>query len=135
MEEELVKKIDRIAIVLGFKVERVVNNVAYYHYEGMPNDKGEKLGVSISYCSGTKDPKSLPMVWYKKGYTKELMLSWWGVDTWVTNKEGRCYRAYDPTIKLSFDMQRYVIDFDWHLSPTEQNFRKIMNEILSRYYF
>lgn len=130
------KRVDLIAKELGFGVKRTSDFNAYYYYEdengfNKANSKGETLIVEISECyNDCKSKHSLPVIWYNKGYTKELIPNWWSVETYVTDKEGRCYGAYNPTHKPSEDKKRFVINFDWHLSATEDNFRKLLTEIL-----
>lgn len=131
-------KVDEIAKSLGFMVKRTCENNAFYYLvdeKGFDkrNLKGEKLCVEIGICRNPGGKDSLPYLWYKKGYTKDLMTDWWSVQTYVTNQEGECYCAYDPTIKRSEDGKRFEINFDWHLAATTENFKKIVKEILRRF--
>ena len=132
-------KIDEIAKSLGFMVKRTCEFNAFYYLvdeNGLDkrNAKGETLCVEIGFCyNNSKSPKSLPVIWYKKGYTKEIITEWWNVDTFVTDIKGNCYRDYDPTIKRNWLYSRTEIDFDWHLPATDENFKKILEEILRRF--
>ena len=128
-------KIDEIAKSLGFMVKRTCEFNAFYYFvdeNGFDkyNEKGEKLCIEIGCCVDAGGKNSLPALWYKKGYTKELIREWWSVQTYVTNKKGECYRAYDPTIRKSWDGKRFEVNFDWHLKATPENFRKLLEEIL-----
>jgi hypothetical protein len=131
-------KLDEIAKGLGFMAKRTCEFNAFYYLVDengfdVRNAKGEKLCVEICFCyNDSKSPNSLPVIWHKKGYTKEIITEWWSVQTYVTNEEGTCYRAYDPTIKPTFD-RRFEIDFDWHLSATPENFKKLLEEVLRRF--
>lgn len=133
-------KIDEIAKSLGFMVKRTCEFNAFYYLvdeNGFDkyNEKGEKICIEIGFSHDFGVSKnSLPMIWFKKGYTKEIMTNWWSVQTYVTNKKGECYGAYDPTIKRSEDGKRFVINFDWHLAATEENFKKLLEEILRQFY-
>lgn len=133
---ELKKKtVDDIAKSLGFMVKRTSDCNAFYYLvdeQGfdLRNAKGEKLCVEIGrtdFYGNSKD--SLPALWYKNGYTNEIMQNWWNVQTYVTDKDGECYGAYNPTIKPAPAAKRFVINFDWHLSATEENFRKLIEEV------
>lgn len=132
-------KVDEIAKSFGFMVKRTCEFCAYYYLvdeNGFDkyNEKGEKLCVEINLSVDPGGKYSLPMIWYKKGYTKEILKDWWCVRTYVTNKKGECYGAYDPTIQESEDGKRFVMNFDWHLRATPENFRKLLTEILRQYY-
>lgn len=132
-------KIDEIAKRLGFMVKRTCEFNAFYYLvdkNGFDkyNKKGEKLCVEIGFSYDVaKSPNSLPVIWHKKGFTKELITNWWSVKTYVTNEKGECYGAYDPTIKRSEDGKRFEINFDWHLSATDVNFKKLLEEILRQF--
>lgn len=136
--EELAKRVDEIARQLGFEVERTVENIAFYHYkengEYKTNAKGETLIVDVGYCSNFGKGKfDLPWSWYKSGKTAEFMPEYWGLNTYVTDKDGQCWGGYNPTVKPSEDQKRQVIDFDWHFSATEENFKKLLEEVLRRF--
>ena len=128
--KELAKKVDAIAESLGFSVERTVECNAFYNYRSK-NAKGERLVVEIGYCENHGKGKSdLPWLWFKKGRTKEFMPEWWNVSTYVYDKDNRCYGGYNPTEKFDYNLKRGVINFDWHLSATEDNFKKLLEEVL-----
>lgn len=124
-------KIDEIAKNLGFnEIRRNSECCAFYYYKDK-NAKGETLCVEVSECrSDCKSKNSLPVIWHKKGYTKELIPNYWCFTTYIIQEDGRCYGGYNPTHKLSDDGKRYVINFDWHLASTLENFEKVMNEII-----
>lgn len=135
--------IDKIAKQKGFAIKRTCDSNAYYYLmdetrEGYYkyNAKGERLcveiGIGQNYLPNSK--LSLPYLWYKNGHTKEILQSWWEVQTYVTNADGVCYRAYDPTIQKSSDGKRFEINFDWMLDATKENFEKILDEILKSFY-
>lgn len=132
------KRIDEIANGLGFAIRRTSDNCAYYYLKDKDgndkcNKRGETLCIEVSDCHGTNDKKSLPNIWYKRGYTKEPIYNYWVFDTYATDKNGRCYMAYNPTIKPSDDGKRFVINFDWHFADTDDNFEKVIKEIVSRF--
>ena len=116
---------EHIAKKLGFtKSLRPCKYRAFYDYE-QRNAKGERLTIEVSYCEGV----TLPEKWRKAGDTKELITEWWGVHCYVTDTEGMCFEAYNPTTKLSDDGHRFVVNFDWHLKATSSNFKKLLEEI------
>jgi len=134
----LAKNVDAIAESLGFKVKRQVERTAFYYYvDGNGNDtlnsKGEKLCLSMSFCDDPGGKCSLPALWHKHGFTKERIKDWWSLDTFVTDSEGKCIGAYDPTWKFNYLTGRREINFDWLLPATEENFKKLLDEVLSRF--
>ena len=131
-------KVDEIAKSLGFMVKRTCEFNAYYYlvdengfdkYNGM----GEKICIEIGCCVDPGGKNSLPALWFKRGSTKEIMKDWWSVQTYVYNRKGDCYMAYNPTVKRSRYKTRFEINFDWHLRATPENFRKLLEEILRRF--
>lgn len=131
-------KIDEIAKSLGFMVKRTCEDNAFYYLvdeNGFDkrNGKGEKLCVEIGVCRNPGGKHSLPVLWFNKGYTKEVINDWWNVQTYVTDDKGACYGAYNPTEKKHAEERRFVINFDWHLSATTENFKKLLVEILRQF--
>jgi hypothetical protein len=97
------------------------------------NDKGERLVFSIDGCTNPGGKNSLPYLWYKAGYTSKILETYLVLDTYVHDTEGACFRAYDPTVKVSDDGKRLVINFDWMLEDTEENRQKLINEMLKMF--
>lgn len=135
------KKIDENAKKLGFNtIKRNSETCVYYYLEdenawATKNDKEDKLCVEVCYCADAcKSKNSLPVLWQKNGRTKELLTDYWSFDTFVTDKDDMCWRDYDPQTKLSEDKKRLVIDFDWMMRATDENFEKIMKEVLRRFF-
>lgn len=128
-------KIDEKAKELGFMVKRVCEFRAFYYLvdeNGLDvrNRRGEKLCVEIGFShNDSQSPNSLPVIWHKKGFTKEIITEWWSVQTYVTDCDGECIRKYDPTIQRSWDGKRFEINFDWHLRATDENHAKLLEEI------
>lgn len=125
-------RINDIALELGFAIERTCGNTALYGLRE-ENSKGEHLLIEVwdSHTSGKKG--SLPYIWHQAGYTESIIADYWCFRTYVTNKDGACYEGYNPTHKRSEDGKRFVIDFAWHFANTDDNFRKVMEEILRRF--
>lgn len=134
----LAKNVDEIAKSLGFRVERKVERIAFYYYvnedgKDRLNQKDEKLCISMSFCDDPGGKVSLPVLWQKHGFTKERIKDWWSLQTFVTHLDGRCVGDYDPTWKFNPSTKRREINFDWLLPATEENFKKLLDEVLSRF--
>lgn len=110
-------------------------NGYWLNYNGK-NKKGETITICLSkHITDITNKKSIPVMWKKEGYTKEVLKSFWYVETYV-EKENLCVSKYNPTEKLYIEKQKnkiiqqsYVLDFDWVLEATEENATKILNEI------
>lgn len=127
--QEINKTVKGIAEVLGFtEIRRSCDFWALYSYEGK-NSRGETLMVELCYNNTEKFAK----LWQKSGYTKKYTPEWWGVRCYVTDVDGACFEAYNPTIKLSDDGHRFVINFDWHLEATPNNAEVLLKEVIKRF--
>lgn len=69
---------------------------------------------------------SLPAMWKRKGFIDKEPETWWGVQTYVTDRQGRCSGKYNPTTKDG------KLNFEWLLEATEENQQKIIDEIYRR---
>lgn len=105
--------------------------IGYWEYPEL-NGKGERLVLEVNACYNVESPHSLPVLWFKNGWTDRLILDYWSVRPFVYDKDGNCYSGYDFT-KTSEDGQRRVIDFDWILEVTAENLEKMVKEILRRF--
>lgn len=118
---------------MKFRLERKQGASTYYiHYDGT-NSKGEKLLIELSKCKNSGGDKSIPALWKKHGYTKEVMETWWSVHTYVEDKYGNTWGIYNPqhieyfeTYKGKFNGCRYIIDFDYIWDATEDNAKKLL---------
>lgn len=98
------------------------------------NKKGEKIIFELSKCYyDNKNKNSLPNLWKKGGYTQHLYTSVIWADCEVIDKDGNCKRKYEPTSKLSEDKKRLVINFKWMFEVTEENEKKLFDEIVKRF--
>lgn len=133
---ELAARVDAIAESFGFKlIRRPTEYIGWYELvdekgEKAKNEKGETILISVSYCTGGEIQKT----WHRKGWTAELLENWWGLDTYVYDSDGNCYRAYDPTIRKSDDGKRLVVNFTWTLPATEENFEKLLSAVKKRFF-
>ena len=101
------------------------------------NAKGEEITLNIKKCvPDLKYKKSLMNVWVKAGFLEKPLETYWSTDTSVNKPDGTCYRAYDPQLidykkydsKGNVVESRYVINFDWILEATPENYDKIVAE-------
>lgn len=92
------------------------------------NSDGETLIFELSKCINPGGKKSIPAIWYKNGYTKTLLSSFWSLNTFVTHEKYGCYRAYDPTVK-----DNHQINFDYILEATPENAEIIIKEMIRRF--
>lgn len=137
---ELTPATDEIANKIGLTVEHMTSWGArnFYYYrdengENIKNAKGEHIIIEISHVDDSGCKNSLPSIWFKEGYTKELLQKWWSIHIYVENENGDCYMAYNPQTKLSQDRKRYEVNFKWTLSATAKNFEKLLSETLRRF--
>lgn len=92
------------------------------------NKKGESLIIELTFCEDDANyKKSLPKLWHKKGYINRVLETYWCVDTYVKDSEGRSWGAYNPQTKM--ENGRSVINFDWMMEATEENKEKLINEV------
>ena len=110
-----------------------------YKFEGT-NSLGETLEVDIAKCTDPGGKKSLPALWYKAGYASKRLLTWWSVTTYVTSPDGCCRRDYNPQtiFKEKMHNNRIIgcqpcINFEWLLEATEENKKKLLNEVERRF--
>lgn len=92
------------------------------------NSDGETLIFELTKCINPGGKNSIPALWYKNGYTKTLLSSFWSLNTFVTHEKYGCYRAYDPTVK-----DNHQINFDYMLEATPENAEIIVKEMIRRF--
>ena len=128
-------EVEQIAREMGFTPSRYCPSTLFFlrdkNGEAVRNSKGEALTVSISpsYPMGLND---MPGMWYRKGYIDRVLSSYWSVGVEAHCQEYSAMK-YNPTEKPDPERRRMVIDFDWMLEATAENFRRIMEEILRRF--
>ena len=110
-----------------------------YKFEGT-NSLGESLEIDITLCTDPGGKKSLPALWHKARYTSKRLLTWWSVTTYVTSPDGCCRRDYNPqtVVKEKMHNNRIIgcqpcINFTWLLEATEENKKKLLNEVERRF--
>lgn len=90
------------------------------------NALGEEIIVEFRKNENTHGKHSLPAMWKRKGFIDKEPETWWGVQTYVTDRQGRCSGKYNPTTKDG------KLNFEWLLEATEENQQKIIDEIYRR---
>lgn len=110
------------------KITKMTETRSFYEFINK-NKKGEKIVVEITKCYPEITDGSLPVLWKKHGFTRKLYTSYLSVDVFVTDKDGNCWGKYNPTIKLSDDKKRHVINFNWLLNVSDENIEKILKKI------
>ena len=93
------------------------------------NKRCEELTIELTLCTDLDSKNSLPKLWYKNGYTERVLDTYWSVNTYVKDSEGRSWGKYNPQTKRSEDGKRIIINFDWMMEATEENRNKIINEV------
>ena len=121
---------------------REIKADGYWLTYDKPNEKGEKIVVNVKRieCDLTYK-KSLMNMWVKAKYLPKALPTYWSIDTYVTDTEGKCYRAYNPQeihytqydSKGKVIQNRYVINFAWLLEATEENYEKLIAEVERRF--
>lgn len=92
------------------------------------NIKGEKLVFKLSKTVNSGGVNSVFYLWFKEGFTKKLLSSYWCLDPFVYDKDNVCIRAYNPTITKD-----HKINFDYILEATPENAGKIVTEMIRRF--
>ena len=91
---------------------------------------GEIVEIVISYCYEDETTKnSLPRLWYKNGYTKELLTSYICIHTYVTLDDGMCYGYYNPQEKTTEDGKRRMINFDYMFPISKDNEKMLIQAV------
>ena len=94
------------------------------------NIKDEEIKICISKSENPGGRGNLPEIWYKKGYTGQVLQTWWSVETYVTDKKGNCRGDYNP--QNQWDGKRNVLNFKYVLEATPENAEIIFEEIRKR---
>lgn len=96
------------------------------------NKKGETLTIELLSCEDIADyQKSLPKLWFKNGYIDRVLETYWCVNTYVKDSEGRSYGRYNPQTKI--EDRRSVINFDWMMEATEENKQKLIDAVYEKF--
>lgn len=88
------------------------------------NGKGETLEIQI--CHMKSSDSSIINTWYKAGYIDTRLDTYLFCHTYVLDSEGNGSMKYNPTVKLSEDGKRNIVNFDWILTDTPENKVKII---------
>lgn len=106
-----------------------------YEFNGT-TPRGERVIVEMSECYPSIEigwgKNDLPSLWHKAGYTKEVLPNYICVNTYVHESDGACYGKYNPQDCETWDGKRYVINFDWMLTVSDENRDRLLAEVVRR---
>ena len=100
-----------------YRCEHTVPPVWWFTFADR-NALGEEIVVEFRKNENTHGKHSLPAMWKRKGFIDKEPETWWGVQTYVTDRQGRCSGKYNPTTKDG------KLNFEWLLEATEENRQK-----------
>lgn len=103
----------------------------WFVYLDKTNFKDEKITIEFTAADWGESNK-LWDSWAKNKLIKKSD-SILFMDTYVDAPENRCYRGYDPTIKLNPDRKNFVCNFDWFFSVSEDSIKKLLDETERRF--
>lgn len=114
----------------GYKctIEKMSQTREFYYFNDR-NSKDERIEIEFTKIENDHKEHLINM-WYKNGFIKEKLKSYWHVAVYVYDKEGNCYGKYNPQI-LPHGTK---INFDLILEATEENKKRILHEIIKRTY-
>lgn len=115
--------------MMEYTIEKYTDSLTKI-YVTESNQKKETLIIEISECTNPGGKNSLPYLWYKAGYTDKILETYLCIHTYCTDSEGNCFNRYNPQSKRSDDGKRNVINFGWMFENTEENKRKLINEVI-----
>lgn len=114
------------------EIEKIGETRTFYTFYGL-TPRGETVIVGMTACYPDNSSKnSLPNLWHKRGFTPSVLTSYWAVDVYSTQPDGRCFSRYNPTMKPRQDGPGAVLDFAWMLPATAENRDKLLAEIVRR---
>lgn len=116
-----------------YTIEQVAETRWFYTF-AEPNAMGETLVMELS--KNEDNPKwknSLPKLWKKEGYTDKVLETYWSISTYVRDTEGACFGRYNPQVKVELNPKtgnpHPVINFGWMFEATEENKKKLIDEV------
>ena len=87
------------------------------------NDNKVIIELGATYIE-KMDKKTLPYIWYKKGYTKTLLHNYITIGVYVYTKDG-CHGMYNPQIYKN----KCEINFKYLLEDTKENRIYLLNKV------
>ena len=97
------------------------------------NNRGESLLLFFNKCENYDISNSLPNLWHKYGYINRVLQSYWRVEVYVHKGEIEYFNyEYNPKFKYCGD-GNFDINFDWILEATEENMKKLIDEVYNRF--
>lgn len=112
----------------GYTVMNELGNNEECLYFNNSNAKGETMIVTISH-NESYGKKSLPYMWYKKGYTDREINKYLTCRTYVEKIDSPALEKYNPQLTKNLK-----INFEWLLEDTEENKQILIDEIAKRFF-
>ena len=108
-----------------YQCEQTVPPVWWFTFKDR-NALGEEIVVEFRKNENTHGKHSLPALWKRRGFIDKEPETWWGVQTYVTDVQGRCSGKYNPTTKDG------KLNFEWLLEECHRIFddKSERNEML-----
>lgn len=118
---------------MNYELKRMAEHRFFYEFKEK-NKKGESLVVELTevYYNNTCS-SSLPNLWKEHGFTNKLYNNAIFINCYCYLPNGTCKEKYNPTIKLSEDKERNVINFDYLLEVNEENKNKLLKKIYKEF--
>ncbi len=107
-----------------YTIEKMAGTRWFYTFTE-PNAKGEKVVIEFCKCTNPGGNNAIPVLWEKHGYIDRVLETYWSIQTYVTDTEGRSFMRYNPQVKSG----TYKTDFNWMFEATEENKEKLIDEI------
>lgn len=79
----------------AYRCEHTVPPVWWFTFADR-NALGEEIIVEFRKNENTHGKHSLPAMWKRKGFIDKEPETWWGVQTYVTDRQDRCSGKYNP---------------------------------------
>ena len=103
-----------------YTIEKMSKTREFYHFNDR-NSKGER--IEIEFTKIENDYKGhLINLWYKEGFIKEKLESYWHVEVYVYDEKENCCGKYNPQI-LPHGTK---INFDWIIEATKEKKKKFL---------
>lgn len=108
----------------------------FYQYKSKNNLNEEIIVELMKIECDLKDKNDLMNLWVKNGNIKNPLKNYWYIDSYVIKDQKECRMKYNPFCYVYEEYykgkcisSKLLIDFDWVLEATEENKKKILDEI------
>lgn len=109
------------------KVEQI-NAREFYYYVG------NNFIISVSKQEHDFNSKyDLMNVWKEAGFIANRLKTHICINTYFTDEKGQCWGWYNPTVKVTPDGKRMVIDFDYLKEYNDENVKYLLSECIKAF--